>query len=59
MKGRNLSSLNILTYQMIGEVDMFGSITDFVILTNFDGGLSFAKYSSIGNRYMKFFESIR
>jgi hypothetical protein len=44
---------------MIGDVDMFGSITYFVIVSDVDGGLIVAKHGSIGKRYIKFFEGVR
>jgi hypothetical protein len=36
-------------HQMIGDIDMFGSITYCVIVSNVDGGLIVAKYGRIGN----------
>jgi hypothetical protein len=44
---------------MIGDIDMFGSITYFVIVSDIDGGLIDAQHGSIGNRYIKFFEGVR
>jgi hypothetical protein len=44
---------------MIGDVDLFRSLTYFVIVCKVDGSLIIAKHDSIGNWYIKFFEDIR
>jgi hypothetical protein len=59
LKERNQSRFNILMHQMIGDVDMFGSITYFVIVSDVDGRLIVAKHGSLGNRHIKFFEGVR
>jgi hypothetical protein len=43
---------------MIGDVNIFGLITYFVIVSNVNGGLIDATHVSIGNRYIKFFKGI-
>jgi hypothetical protein len=53
------SRFNILRHQIIDDVDMFGSITDFVIVRNVDGDQIVAKHGYNGNCQIKLFEGIR
>jgi hypothetical protein len=39
---------------MIGDVDMFGLMTYFVIVSNVHGILIVAKYGRFGKQYLKF-----
>jgi hypothetical protein len=43
---------------MISDVDMFGSITYFVIVRDVDGDLIIAKYGSVANLDIKFLEGV-
>jgi hypothetical protein len=55
---RNLSRFYSLNYQMIGSIDIFGSITYCEIVSDVDGGLIVAQHGCIGNRNIKFFEGV-
>jgi hypothetical protein len=59
IKERNPSRFNILTYQMIGDIDIFGSITYSIIGSDVDGGLIVANNSSISNRHIKSLDGVR
>jgi hypothetical protein len=58
LKDRKPYGFIILMHQMIGDMSIFRSITDYLIVSHFDSGLSDAKHGIVGNRYKKFFESI-
>jgi hypothetical protein len=53
-----MSRFNIFKYQRIYDVEMFGSITDFMIVRDVDGELMVADIGGIGDQHIKFFISI-
>jgi hypothetical protein len=53
-KEKNGSRFNILAHQMISDVDIYGSIIDYMIVSNIYGSLIVAKHGSMGNRQIKF-----
>jgi hypothetical protein len=58
MKETNPSRFKIFTQYMICDVDIFGLITYFVIVSDVDGCLIVTKDGSIGNRHIKFFKEV-
>jgi hypothetical protein len=56
LKERNPTRLNILIHHKIGDVEMVVSIIYFGIVTNVDGSLIIAKYGSISNQDIEFFD---